>query len=109
MNLKEKLQQIAKNKILKSQHSATVVKIKKTRVAKKVQKDHGVKSDKQLAYFPEVPIGFFGYNRPAEARPPSELVRELAKKLQEKVLSKKSAPTKKMRYISKELIEAKKQ
>lgn len=109
MNLKERLQQIAKNKIANSQKSPTTVKVKKTRVAKKVEKTQTVNSDQKLTYFPEVPVGHFGYSRPAEARPPTEKVRELTKKLHEKVLNKQRAPTKRMRYISKELIQAKKQ
>lgn len=97
MNLKEKLQQIAKSKILKSQQSVTVKKVKTPRVAKKAIKS--VASQRQLTYFPEVPVGFFGYSRPAEARPPTEKVRELTKKFKDNLATKKSAPTIKMRYI----------
>lgn len=110
MNLKEKLQQIAKNKILKSQNVKTVVKSpKKPRVTNKVKIIESIAGDSTATYFPEIPKNHIEYSRPAESRSPTEKVRELTKKFQENLKSQKRAPTKKIRYITTEMLnEAKK-
>lgn len=100
MNLKEKLQQIARNKILKSQKNVSVEKVSKPRVAKTKKTIKSVASQKQLTYFPEIPVGFFGYSRPAEARPPTEKVRELTKTFTNTLKNKKATKAKKLRYVS---------
>lgn len=76
MNLRDKLQQIAKNKILKTQKSTVTNKgksraVKKTKVSKNRQAD---------TYFPQIPVGFFSYKRPAEAEQKNQTLRELAEK-----------------------------
>lgn len=74
MNLKEKLQQIAKNKILKSQKS-TVTKKSKSRAGKNT---NVTKNKNAATYFPQVPIGFFKYTRPTEAAQKNQTLHELA-------------------------------
>lgn len=93
MNLKEHLRQIAINKIKKTQISSTNVQKSKSRVAKKSNKDEKIEknaSQKPSSFFVEIPVGHFGYVRPAEARYPTEAVRELTKKFQEEFLKRES-------------------
>lgn len=100
MNLKEKLQKIAKNKIQKTQQAATAKREKKPRV---VNTKHSASTapKRQLTFFPEVPVGFFGYNRPAEARPPTNKVRELTNKFKATLRNKRSAYSNKLQCIAK--------
>lgn len=93
MNLKERLQQIAKNKLRKTQISPTNVRKNNTRTAKKSIKNEKtekveIASRKTKNNNREIPDGNFGYSRPAEARPPSETVRELTKRFQEQLIKK---------------------
>lgn len=80
MNLREKLQQIAKNKILKTQKS-TVTKKSKSRAGKK---EKSIKEKKTEIFFPQIPIGFFKYKRPAEAEEKNRTLHELAEKFKGK-------------------------
>lgn len=102
MNLKERLQQIAKEKIKKTQTSTTSVRKNSIHVAKtttkneKIKKVEKIASEKSASFFPEIPVGFFGYSRPSEARYPSEKVRELTKKFQNKLSQQKIAKQKRI-------------
>lgn len=113
MNLKEHLRQIAINKIEKTQKSSTTVKkdsqarfVKNQKSSTTVEKDSQTRvakihtkcktikfnsTRKPLAYFPIIAVGAFGYVRPAEARYPSEAVRELSEKIQKDILQQKIA------------------
>lgn len=76
MNLREKLQKIAKEKILKSQKITVTNKISKSRAGLE-QKITKV-AEQKTTYFPQVPIGYFGYTRPAEAKQQSKKIIKLA-------------------------------
>lgn len=91
MNLKAKLQQIAKSKILNSQKSSVVskkscvAKIQKPHVAKKIAAKtitakENIVSKEQKTFFPIVHVDFYKYNKPLEARFQSEAERELTQK-----------------------------
>lgn len=98
MNLKQNLQQIARNKILKSQ-VPSVIKSEKTRAAKskKTNVEKARVAKKRFDSAPEQASIFFPlmhidivYNRPPEARRQSEKVRELTKKFLEKTQKKET-------------------
>lgn len=105
MNLREKLQLAAKEKIIKQQRSNkdiknnTQAKISKSRVIKTIKK--------QKTFFPEIPVGFFEYKRPAEASFKSQKLEELVKKFNEKNNNKKEKINKvKFGLVSANLINA---
>lgn len=112
-SLRTKLQQIAKNKINKSQQKEKIIK-NKVRVAKNrtnkrtnVAKSTNNKVNPfKITFFPEIPVGFFGYSRPAEARLQSEKVRELTERFKNQLNKKKVGEKKqtKISQVSKELL-----
>lgn len=71
MSSRETAKQTAKT--LKSQFK-TVSQKSQARIVKKNQN----KTNKAATYFPEVPLRYFGYTRPAEASKQPETLRELA-------------------------------
>lgn len=70
------MQKIAKEKILKSQKTTVTNKINKSRAGSKQKITKVV--EKKVTYFPQVPIGYFGYTRPAEAKQQSKEIIKLA-------------------------------
>lgn len=121
MNLKSKLQQIARNKILKSQVSS-VVKSQKTRAAKSkkphvgnikkarvAKKRFDNEPERASIFFPPMHIDIV-YNRPPEARLQTEKVRELTNKFLENTKNKKESKSKsKFGAVTESLLRLKKQ
>lgn len=77
--LRKKLQQIAREKILRSQTKNTATKPKRTgnsnKTKKTVQKQKRENNEHKI-FFPKVPNGYFGYSRPREARIATDKERE---------------------------------
>lgn len=96
MNLREKLQLLAKERILKQQKSSVAqkIKVKKTPNSRVVQET--IKTiKKDSTYVTENTARFLKYKRPAEATYKSQKLTELLKKFNENNVNKK--PIKKMR------------
>lgn len=97
MNLKERLRQIAKNKIAKTQIKSNVnskssaAKTRKPRVAKSSKSNNGTAYKRLPSFFPEAPIGFYVYRKPLEARFPTERERELAREFLEEAKNKQTS------------------
>lgn len=85
--LRAKLQQIAKDKIIKSQRKPknnTVKKSKSNAKSKNCNRktkktDDNARTNNREVFFPEVPIGYFGYVRPREARLATQKEQQLTK------------------------------
>lgn len=100
--LRYRIQQIAKARIIKSQIKNTVHKTKKNK--SKSNKEQIVDPPReQKVFFPKVPVGFFGYSRPREARLATQKEREQTKQflLDLEKLNKKNiqTKTKKISYV----------
>lgn len=100
--LRYRIQQIAKEKIIKSQ-SNTVHKKKINNKTKSNKKQVIDPPRENKVFFPKVPIGFFGYSRPREARLATQKEREQTKQflIDLEKLNKKNIQTKskKISYV----------
>lgn len=76
--IREKLIKIAREKILKTQVTvkSRANKQKKIRSTSRVIK----RETSEVIFFPKVPVGFFGYTRPREARLPTEKEQQMKAK-----------------------------
>lgn len=91
MDLKEKLRNLAKEKIRRTQNAKKSYGIQnkkscvtraKTHVASQLEKPVQNKDN----FFEPEPSGYFGYSRPFEARYPTNKLREITQEFQKKVV-----------------------